>query len=548
MLERAGSFLGNKAELTNFIPKVHAQELELVKRELDGQHLCITFDGTTRVGEVLAVVARYCTEDFTLQSRLIALKTTAKHMAGNELSALLLRTFMLRIGPSSLDNILAVSRDSCSTNGAAVRSLKLSAMPSILDLLCFSHTLHNCAKNMDLPYLEMWLTPWFQVMAHSHRAAQLWREAIGVSPILYSKVRWWSRMECANQIAMNFSALEHVVRKLEAEGVGESSTRALRAVLDNTEDCFGLQLDLAVLLDSSIFCEKTYRFEGDRLELFIVAEDIEEIREKGKTLGENINMRSLPNVAALLRRSVALKIGTPVYDWFGPPYNGFYKGKVSQMPARNAAPPLTYMVTFEDKTSVEFGEQELRNALDVRSEANWKRAQDAVAGAYEYLEKRLTDDPTVDQPYRLKENYAVFKAVRAFDPGYAKGDHVTPAVVDGLSILPWLGDDDATLQRLHEECAAYVSAAKASNLNFVHQDLDKFTSEVLTFWQQLANSGVCKTWVAQARRVLCLTPNSAASERVFSRLSGVFQKEQLTSLSDYIEGSIMLGYNKRQLG
>ena len=41
---------------------------------------------------------------------------------------------------------------------------------------------------------------------------------------------------------------------------------------------------------------------------------------------------------------------------------------------------------------------------------------------------------------------------------------------------------------------------------------------------------------------------SAASERVFSLLEGMFGKDQDTSLSDIIQGALMLRYNERKVG
>ena len=44
------------------------------------------------------------------------------------------------------------------------------------------------------------------------------------------------------------------------------------------------------------------------------------------------------------------------------------------------------------------------------------------------------------------------------------------------------------------------------------------------------------------------TPNSASSKRVFSLLEAMFGKDQDMSLADLIQGSLMLRYNKRNIG
>lgn len=119
LLQRVGLSIGHYSDLLSIVPRVHKQELEEIKKELEGQSFSMIFDGTTRVGEVLAVVVRFCAVDFSLHTRLVALTTAAKHMTGNELSAQIIRVLIQRVGAESLDNVLATSRDSCATNGAA---------------------------------------------------------------------------------------------------------------------------------------------------------------------------------------------------------------------------------------------------------------------------------------------------------------------------------------------------------------------------------------------------------------------------------------------
>lgn len=539
LLTRASMSVGDASTLRLYIPKVRDAELELLKQELADEWMCVVFDGTTRVGEVLAVVVRYCTADFRINYRLIALSTAAKHMSGPELSGMIIRLLVNRIGPHAIDRVVAAARDSCATNGAAMRSLKMSVLPNMQDIMCFSHTLHNCAKHMKLPFLDKWLLPWFQLMAHSHRAVDLWREAIGQTPVLFSKVRWWSRFECAAQQAKFFSSIEGVVKKLEDEKVGESTTPALRSILNDGTSRKGLQLDLAVVLDASIFCEKTYRLEGDRLEMFLLVEDLESIREMGRNIGST--MSTMPNVAAILRQRETLKIGTAIYDWFGGNYNAYFKGKVTRLPTQGDP---VYQITFEDRSVVDYQPEEAENALDIRQTSGWKDAKESLKKAFEYLDARLTDSPSVDEPYRLAGVYRLFQAVRVFDPSFAQANRVTPEAIDTLTDIPWLSR--ARIAALQKERAVYVTAAKDSALNFSHVNVADFSDNVLTFWRTL--TAPCTTWREEARRVLCLTVNSASSERVFAQLSAMFEDQQKTALSDYVEGSIMLAYNKRRLG
>ena len=50
-----------------------------------------------------------------------------------------------------------------------------------------------------------------------------------------------------------------------------------------------------------------------------------------------------------------------------------------------------------------------------------------------------------------------------------------------------------------------------------------------------------------AKKVFLLQPSSAAAERVFSVLKNSFGEQQIHSLQDYIESSVMLQYNKHSI-
>ena len=64
-----------------------------------------------------------------------------------------------------------------------------------------------------------------------------------------------------------------------------------------------------------------------------------------------------------------------------------------------------------------------------------------------------------------------------------------------------------------------------------------------------ANNGTkFPTWAEAAQIVFSFTPNSAAAERVFSLLKLFFGDDRDSSLSDMIQATLMLKYNKRATG
>ncbi len=97
--------------------------------------------------------------------------------------------------------------------------------------------------------------------------------------------------------------------------------------------------------------------------------------------------------------------------------------------------------------------------------------------------------------------------------------------------------------------------------------MEAFTNSILLFWRR--NGPKFPTWAVAARIMFAMTPNSASAERVFSgsllkatcacacacshahvtcacacTCSFMFGDARASSLSDLIEGSLMLKFNK----
>lgn len=104
------------------------------------------------------------------------------------------------------------------------------------------------------------------------------------------------------------------------------------------------------------------------------------------------------------------------------------------------------------------------------------------------------------------------------------------ADVDDLCNFPFL-KDPSTLASLKAELATYLSKAEG-----VNPDIDVFH-----WWKNTeADLG---TWASAAQRVLLAQPSSATAERAFSLLANSFNDQQMNSLEDYVEASIMLQFN-----
>ena len=57
--------------MLDHIPFIVKEEEELIRRELAGKYISIIFDGTTHLGEAMAVVVRFVSSDWTVVQQLM---------------------------------------------------------------------------------------------------------------------------------------------------------------------------------------------------------------------------------------------------------------------------------------------------------------------------------------------------------------------------------------------------------------------------------------------------------------------------------------------
>lgn len=89
LLERSGISLGGVSNLKMFIPQIEKNEIKKLIGELSDEFVSTQFDGTTRLGEAINVINRWCTAEFELRQRLTLFQTVLKHLNAPRLSALI---------------------------------------------------------------------------------------------------------------------------------------------------------------------------------------------------------------------------------------------------------------------------------------------------------------------------------------------------------------------------------------------------------------------------------------------------------------------------
>ena len=201
LLEESSYRLADRRQMQDLIPFILDQEKLKIKKEIDGQHVSVIFDGTSRLGEVLAVVLRMV-DGWTIKQRLVRLKFLMKSMKGDEVAKELIHLLSTTLGIQP-PLVLAAMRDRASVNNVAMNTVSI-IYDSIVDIGCFSHTLDHVGEKFSTPNLDTFSTLWISLFAHSPKVKSLWKEQTGRAMATFSKTRWWSRWEVLHQVLQQF--------------------------------------------------------------------------------------------------------------------------------------------------------------------------------------------------------------------------------------------------------------------------------------------------------------------------------------------------------
>ena len=192
LLEENGCRLTDKRNMFDLIPFIQKCETGAISEEIKGMDVSVIFDGTTRLGEALAIVLRYIDNEWKIKQRLVHLQIVVKSLTGEELARELIAVLSVQYSIGT-QQLLAAMKDRASVNEVAVRTLKI-VYPNLLSVGCFSHTLDRVGEHFLTPNLSDFITSWISLFSHSPKTRILWRDQTGKS------TRWWSRWEVIEQV------------------------------------------------------------------------------------------------------------------------------------------------------------------------------------------------------------------------------------------------------------------------------------------------------------------------------------------------------------
>ena len=97
LLEEGALTLTHSSHLADYIPVIQGEEKKRIRNEIDCQDVSFIFDGTTRLGEAMAIVIRFFS-GWKIQQRLVRMSLLAKSMTGEEVARELLTVLSTELG------------------------------------------------------------------------------------------------------------------------------------------------------------------------------------------------------------------------------------------------------------------------------------------------------------------------------------------------------------------------------------------------------------------------------------------------------------------
>ena len=155
LLEENGFRLTDRRRMSDTVPLILQQEKEKIRNEISGKFLSVIFDGTSRLGEVFVIVARFVDSDWVVHQRLMRVKMLANSLSGEEIAREIINPLSLEYRVRS--EYVSIMHDCASTNVVAMRTLKV-LYPFAQGIGCFSYTLDRVGERFSTPIAQEFVT------------------------------------------------------------------------------------------------------------------------------------------------------------------------------------------------------------------------------------------------------------------------------------------------------------------------------------------------------------------------------------------------------
>ena len=245
VLEENAYRLTDRRHMSDLVPFILKEEEAHIRDEITGKYLSVIFDGTSRLGEALAVIVRFVGDEWVLEQRLIRMQMLSKSMSGEEITRELISILSVMYGVRSY-LLLAAMRDRASVNNLAMQTVRV-VYPSLVDIGCFSHTIDHVGDNFKTPVLTDFMHSWISLFSHSPKTRLLWKSQVGRSMATYSATRWWNKWEVVKMVMTCFGDIEPFL--LQNEDIGPTLRPKLLSFFADQQKRGRLQLEIAATVD-----------------------------------------------------------------------------------------------------------------------------------------------------------------------------------------------------------------------------------------------------------------------------------------------------------
>ena len=519
--------------LRDYLEIIQNEELELIRSEVKGRKLRISFDETTINWCCFCVVVGFVDDQGWMQQRVVRLGMyleAPEESITNTMSSLVIVAIseILQVRDTTL--IKVFTRDGVAINELAIKKLIGGEVrdpnrggqhmivfpaqyPSAFDIKCFSHTLDNCGgtytqggvtysrlEGIELRAFYIHLNGLFS--SASNAPNNSWLLIMGTSMPSVSGTRWWSKEELYEYVLAYFEHradgrstimewVERAVTNKILEGSHITYLHTTLCQMAQGHDAGLLRLiyiQLAVVVDvSRPIREATYLLEGDGPLCFLVSEILQTC---SLSLSDRIDTMDFPNIKRLIDKFTA--------DGHRPP-----------------DPTLP-----------------LQRKNDCK-EAWIQYCRVLADPCYRYFNDKVMNHPALElynaTLFGNPQNMANYPC-SARDLRQAVAPLVPKLIEEGL------------VDRMVQQLAAYKMVADVAKDwgNFTYQERLKCIEK---FWTVPRKN--MEAWQEFAWTCMLLQPSSACVERAFSILKYILTDQQFHSLQDKIETSLMLRFNRR---
>ena len=142
--------------MSDLVPFILTEEQAEIKEEINGKEVSVIFDGTTRLGEAMAIVIGFVNDEWALEQRFLTLKMLSKSMTGEEIVREVISVLSTSYG-IGMNRLLAGIRDRASVNNVAMQTIKVVYV-RVLDVGCFSHAIDHVGEKFHTPILSSFVS------------------------------------------------------------------------------------------------------------------------------------------------------------------------------------------------------------------------------------------------------------------------------------------------------------------------------------------------------------------------------------------------------